>query len=132
MVVLFLITLILGLGAVFVAGGSSTNKLNAAARELSATIRHARTLSITGGQQKAVAIDIDAKRFGVEGSRSRVLTSGIDVKVIDPLYGEVHKGLYRIEMQPGGGMQGATIVLWNKKREVKVELDPVVGAAVIK
>jgi type II secretion system protein H len=131
MIVLFLITLILGLSAVFFAGSMPTNKLNAAARELSATIRHARSLSIMSGRQKTVAINIDAKRFGLEGSRYRDISSDIDIKVIDPLYGDIHNGTYRIEFQPGGA-QGGTIVLWNKKREVRVELDPVVGAAVIR
>ncbi len=132
MVVLFLTTLVLGLSAIFFAGTSPTSRLNAAARELSATMRYARSLSMNSGQRKTVALDIDAKRFGVEGGRSRELSSGIDMKVIDPLYGDVRRGVYRLEFEPDGGMPGGTVVLWNKKREVRIALDPVVGAAVIR
>ncbi len=131
-IVLFMITLILGLSAIFFAGTSPSNRINAAARDLSATLRYARNLSITSGQQKTIALNIDAKRFGFEGGRSRELSSGIDMKVIDPLYGDVHQGIYRIAFEPDGGMPGGTVVLWNKKREVRITLDPVIGAAVIK
>ena len=131
-IVLFLITLILGLSAVFFAGTLPTNRLNAAAREISATIRYARSLSMISGQHQTLAIDLGSKRYGIEGRGHKDIPSDIDIKVIDPLYGEMRNGSYRLEFQPSGGGQGGTIVLWNKKREIRIELDPVIGAAVIK
>ncbi len=131
-IVLLLISLILGLSAVFFANTLPASKLNAAVRELSATIRYARTLAITDGKLRTLNIDLDAKKYGIEGRGYKSIDSGITIMVLDPSAGEVRKGIQNIIFQASGGVEGGTIILGNDKKAIRIELDPVVGSFVIK
>lgn len=130
--VLFLISLILGLSTVFFANTMPTNRLNATAREISATIRYARTLARVNSERQTLTIDLDSKLYGIEGSASKNIPDDINIKIIDPLLGEVHNGKYSITFYETGGIEGGTIVLSTKKKTVNIELDPIVGSVVIK
>jgi len=131
-IVLFLISLILGLSTVFFSNILPSNRFNATIREISATIRHARALSQIYGETKIVTIDLDLKRYGMEGRGAKEIPTDINIKVIDPLSGEIHNGKYQFVLYPTGGIEGGTIVIWNSKRTVSIQPDPVVGAVVIK
>jgi general secretion pathway protein H len=130
--VLFLISLILGLSTVFFANTMPSNRLNATAREISATIRYARTLARVNGEMHTLTIDLDSKLYWIEGSTSKKIPDDINIKIIDPLLGEVHNGKYPITFYETGGIEGGTIVLSTKKKTVNIELDPIVGSVVIK
>lgn len=130
--VLFLISLILGLSTIFFANTMPSNRLNATAREISATIRYAKTLARVNSERHTLTIDLDSKLYGIDGSASKNIPDDINIKVIDPLLGEVHNGKYPITFYETGGIEGGTIVLFTKKKTVKIELDPVVGSVVIK
>ncbi len=132
MVVLFLITLMLGLSAVFFANTLPSHKLNATARELSATIRRARALSQIDGARQTLTINLDAKTYGIEGLGYKSIDPDITIKLLDPYAGESRKGTYHMIFQPAGGIQGETIILGTLKKEIRIELDPVVGSVVIK
>jgi len=129
--VLFLITLVTGLSSFFFVGSSSSSKLNATAREISAIIRHAGYLSRIKGEYKPVLIDLDSRRYGIEGHGYKAIPPGIGVKVIDPVSGKIGSGIYRPAFR-AGSMQSGTIILWNKTREVRIESDPVVGSVTVK
>lgn len=132
MVVFVLVTLILGLSAFFYSGTMPSGRLNAAAREITATIRHARSLSQIKAEKQVMTIDLDSRRYGIEGLGYKNIPSDTDIMVVDPLWGDVRNGIYRFVFRASGGVQGGTIVLWNKNREVKIYLDPVVGAAAVR
>ena len=132
MVVLFMITLILGLSTVFFAGTTAKRRLDAEAVGLFTTMRHARALSQMNGEGYAVAINLDSKEYGIEGRSSRKLPPDIGMKIIDPAGVERHNGEYRFEFQASGGVQGGTVVLENGKREIKIDPDPIVGAVMSK
>jgi len=131
-IVLFLITLILGLSTIFFANILPSNRLNATVRDISATIRQARTLTRTHGERQAVTIDLDSKKYGIEGRGVKDIPSDIYIKVIDPLSGEIYSGKYQIVLHATGSIEGGTIVLWNNKKTVSIQMDPVVGSVVIK
>jgi hypothetical protein len=131
-IVIFLISLILGLSTVLFSNILPSNRFNATVREISATIRHARSLSQIHGETKVVTIDLDLKRYGIEGRGDREIPPDINIEVIDPLSGEIHNGKYRLVLYPTGGIEGGTIVLWNSKKTVSIQPDPVVGSVVIK
>jgi prepilin-type N-terminal cleavage/methylation domain-containing protein len=131
-VVLFLMALIVGLSAVFFGNTLPSAKLNATGRELSATIRQARSLAQLNGASEAVLVNLDTRRYGIEGRGTRSIPPEIGIKVIDPLLGEVQAGTYRILFEATGGIEGATIDIWNRKRLLRIVTDPIVGTVTLK
>ena len=130
--VLFLITLILGLSAFFFTGFLTSAKFNAAGRELTATIRHARSLARMKMESQTVVIDLDSRAFGIEKGEWKYLPQDCLISIMDPLAGEIIRGRYPIVFQPAGGMGGGTIVLSRGKKVIRIELDPITGAAMIR
>ncbi len=131
-IVLFLMTLILGMATLFFANVLPSNRLNATVRSVSATIREARSLARIDGENQVVTIDFDSKKYGIEGRGSRDIPDDIYIKVLDPVAGEVQQGKYQFIFHPSGGIEGGTIVLWNAKKVVTIQPDPVAGSVVIK
>jgi prepilin-type N-terminal cleavage/methylation domain-containing protein len=132
LIVMSIITLMLSISTVYISSALPSSRFNSTARDMAATIRHAKYLLQKSGKKQVVTIDIDSKRYGIEGRGDKEIPEGIDLKVIDTFSGEVNEGIYRLIFSFSGGPGGGTIVLWNKKREVKIVIDPVVGATIIK
>jgi type II secretion system protein H len=131
-VVLFLIILIAGLAGVFFANNLSSSRLSATARELSATIRYARSLAQIRGERQTVTLDLDARVYTMTARGTRTIPAGITVKVIDPLLGEVHRDKYEIVLNDSGGVEGGTVVLSDGKRSMSIQPDPIVGTVIVK
>lgn len=131
-IVIFLITLMLGLSLPFFANSLPSGRLDATARGIAATIRHARTFSQANNEVTAMVIDLDSRHYGIEGQGSKAIPADINIKVIDSFSGEVHSGKYQITFQPLGGMDGGEIILWNAKKAVSINLDPIIGAVVVR
>jgi len=131
-IVLFLIALILGLSTILFVNILPSSRLNATAREMSATIRHAKHLALINGEKQTITINLDSGSYGMEGIVHKNIPSGITIKVIDPLLGEIRNGEYTIIFSATGGIEGGTIVLSTNKKTASIQLDPVVGSVVIK
>lgn len=131
-IVLFLITLMLGIAAVFFAGTTPSNRLNTTAREMSAAIRHANTLAKIHGEIKTIIIDLDAKQYGIERRRFKKIPQDISIRILDPFDGEIGSGKYRIVFHPAGSVESGRIVLYNDKRSISIDTDPIVGAVIIR
>lgn len=131
-IVLFLVTLILGLSTVFFAGFLPSAQLNATGREIAATIRHARSLARVNMEYTTVRIDLDNRTYGIEGQRTKDIPRDTRIRVIDPFYGEINRGKYPIVFHPVGGMGGGTIILSGGKKVIRIEMDPIMGAVLIK
>lgn len=132
LIVLFLATLILSLAAVFFANTLSSGRLNASARELSASIRHAKSLAQLKSERQTLTIDLDSKHYGIGGHGVNSIPRDIEVLVMDPFSGEIRNGKYNITFQPYGGVEGGTVILRSRKRTVSIQVDPVVGSIMIK
>jgi len=131
-VVLFLMALILSLSTLFFGNTLPSAKLSATGRELSATIRQARSLAQLNGTSQAVLVNLDTRRYGIEGRGARSIPPEIGIKVTDPLRGEVQGGIYRILFEATGGVEGAIIDLWNTKRIMRIVTDPIVGTVTLR
>jgi general secretion pathway protein H len=129
--VLSLITLILGLSSAFFLNALPSHRFNATVREISTMIRHARTLALVSGEKSIFTINLDSKQYGIDGLASKGLPPDVDIKVIDPVAGEIRSGTYQIYFPPSGGIEGGTIVLSRDKRSVSIQPDPVIGSVVI-
>jgi general secretion pathway protein H len=131
-IVLALVTLILGLSSVFIAGFLPAAKANAAGREISGMIRHARSLARLNMESRSVVIDLDNRTYGVEGLAMKSFPPEALIRVIDPLAGEIAGGKYPIVFSPAGDARGGTIILSWGKKVIRIELDPIVGAVLLK
>lgn len=131
-IVLFFITLITGLTTVYFSGGLSSARIDAAGREVLATMRYARSLARINHEEQIITIDIDARRYGIEGHKVNNISDDIRIKVVDPFSGEIVEGKYRLVYPAFGAVRSSTIVLWNNKKELSVYTDPVVGSVIIK
>lgn len=131
-IVMFVIGLTLSLSAVLFSNSLPSSKFSATTMEMAATIRHARALAQLRGEKQTLTIDMDAHKYGIDAMASKDIPPGISIKIVDPLQGDVQTGKYQLDFPPTGGTQGGTIVLWNSKKTVKIEIDPIVGAAVVK
>ncbi len=131
-IVIFLITLMVGLSAAFFANSLPSGRFHATAREIAATIRQARHLAQLNGEKQVVTIDMDSRSYGIETLGEKKLPSGIDIKVTDPLTGDITSGKYQITFYATGSAEGGTIVLWNSNQAAQIIIDPVAGAVIIK
>lgn len=131
LVILF-IALMLGLSSFIFAGSLSSSRLNATARELSASIKHARALTLMKGERHAVIIDLDAREYELTGRGSKKLPPDIAIRVIDPVSGEVRQGRYEFICHPAGFIEGGAIEISNAKGTLRIELDPVLGSVSIR
>lgn len=131
-IVIFLIALIFGISAVFFVNSLPAGKFNAAVRDISSSIRHARALAQINGTTQTVTIDLEAKKYGITGKELKPLPQHVLIKVLDPFSREVAEGQYAFHFGPSGSCDGGTIVVWNDKKMVSIVIDPVVGATVVK
>lgn len=129
---MFLVGLMLSLAGVLFSNTLPSSKFSATTREMAATIRHARTLAQLRGENQTVTIDMEARKYGIDNVTAKDIPPGISVKIIDPLLGDVQTGKYQFNFPPIGGIEGGTIVLWNSKKTARIEIDPIVGSAVVK
>ncbi|MBF0327662.1 MAG: prepilin-type N-terminal cleavage/methylation domain-containing protein [Nitrospirae bacterium] len=132
MIVLVLISLILGLSAALFTKTLGKSSMDATARDIIAAVRAARVLAQNNGVSQNIVFDLETKRYSIEGRSEKVLSSGIGIKIIDPLYGEVIKGKYSLTFHPGGAVEGGTIVLSDTNRRINIHMDPVIGAVEMK
>jgi type II secretion system protein H len=131
-IVLSLITLILGLSAFFFMGYLPASKMDATARELAGTIRQARSLARLNSERRVVMIDLDNRTYGMEGQGQKAFPPDVRVSVIDPADGETGHGKHPVVFNPSGGIEGGTILLSRGKKVIRIELDPVTGALLLR
>ncbi len=131
-IVMFLISLIAAVATVFFVNTLPAGKFNATAREVAVTIKHARALAQITGERQIVTIDLDAKRYGIEGRGERVIPPDTEIKVSDPFLGEVTNGKYHLVFYAGGRAEGGTVFLRNKNKSATIYMDPIVGSVLIK
>lgn len=132
LIVLFLITLMLGLSSVFFANTLPSGRFHATAREIAATIKHARSLAEIQGKDQTLLIDLDTKEYGIKGRKTMTVPDGVNIRIEDPVRGDIREGRYAFTFHSYGSAEGGTVVLWDDKRTVTISLDPVVGSIIIK
>jgi general secretion pathway protein H len=131
LVVLSLMTVVFGLAIPVYSRSLPGERLKAAAREIAGIVKHAGILARSEGTDKVLTIDMDAGSYWVDGIKTRILPSGVRIKVIDPFAGEQSKGRCEFSFQKEGGADGGTIIVYNGKKSITVDLDPIAGALVL-
>ncbi len=131
-IVLFLITLIIGLSTVIFANSLPSSKFNSIVREITSNIRYAKTSAKLKGENQIFYIDLDSRQYGTDGAPPKSLPPNINVKAVDPFLGEIYKGRYQAVFYSSGGLEGGTVIIFDNKRIATIYLDPVVGSIVVK
>lgn len=131
-VVLFLSSIIMGISLVFLAHFLPSNRLDATGRNISSTIKHARSLAQIQNENQTMVIDLDAKKYGIEGRGERDIPADVGIKIIGPVSEEILEGKYSFIFQATGNIEGGSIVLWNSKKSITIQTDPVLGSVSIK
>jgi prepilin-type N-terminal cleavage/methylation domain-containing protein len=129
-VVMLLITLILGLAATFFANTLPSSRFNAAVRDMTATIRQAGRLAQATGRTQKIIINLDSGAYGIEGRAEKNIPDKAHIMVLDALKGEVSSGEYSLIFHNTGAAEGGTLILWNEKKKVNINLDPIMGAVI--
>lgn len=128
-IVLFLVVLIVGMSSVFFSHFLPSVKFNAVGKEMVGMIRHARSLARMKMEAQTFVIDLDRKTYGIEGRPARLIPRESSIRVLDPFYGEIIQGKYAIVFNPTGNSGGGIIMLSLRKKLLKIEIDPITGAA---
>lgn len=131
-VVITLVTLVLGLTTLFFGNALPGARLNAAARELSATMRYARMLARNHGEMRTVNLDLDSRSYNIDQSEPKVLPDEVRIRVNDSIAGDISSGNYPVLFHESGVVEGGTITLYNSKKTINIELDPLIGSIIVK
>jgi len=131
LIVITLMTIILSLSIVLFANFLPSNRFKAVVRDVSTTFRHARALAQIHGERQTVIFDLDAGSYGIENRKMREIPPGIQIRIVDPIEGEVLNGAYRFRVNTVG-TDGGTIVLEDGKREARIQMDPILGVVLKK
>jgi len=131
-IVMVLMVLFLGLSGVHFANHLTSARLGATGRELAGLIRMARVEAMNKGQTQKVTIDLGRRTYGMEGAATRTIPEGISISVIDPVSGSLFQGKFDVAADASGSVGACEIILRNAKRTLRIEIDPVVGSAVVK
>ncbi len=127
--VLFLAGTVIGLSTIVMLGRALPSaKLNATAREISATLREARMLASVTGERQTVAVNLDYRTYGITGRKTKSIPRDTGIIVRDPFIGDVRNGVY---LFTSGGNEGGSIVLWSGRKSAVIRTDPVIGAVTI-
>ncbi len=136
--VLLLAGLLTALVVPSVSGMIESSRLRVGAAEVRATVTLARTLSASGGRERAVVFDVDRVEYGIAGEgRRRVLPDGVwirSIRVGDVLVDgdrlSAEPGVPRVRFFPDGSAEEAEVVLASTGGgQLTVKVDPLTGLA---
>lgn len=108
--------------------GTSSAELEAAARQLAAGLRQARSEAITRNRPYGLEIDVEARRFRLEdGGRSRAVSSDIDLDLYTARSERIDDARATIRFFPDGSSTGGRVGLRAGERAVAVDVDWLTG-----
>jgi prepilin-type N-terminal cleavage/methylation domain-containing protein len=132
MVVIFLMSLIVGITSVYFANFLPDVKFKAAARDLAATIKYAKNLASAKNETQTVNIDLDNKTYSVGESKTKTIPPELIVKFKETLTDSspVNEGKHNISYDATGGSNWDTIVLIRGQRTITIKSDPIMTAVI--
>ena len=131
-IVMVLILVVVGASTVYFANLLPSQELNATGREMSAMLRFARLLARNSGEPRTVIISLDTGSYGIPGVQTRKIPRGVSVRIVDQREGEITRGDYPVVFDESGGIPWGRITLTTGRKSINIELDPVIGAVVLR
>ena len=132
LIVLSIMAIIAGLVIPLVGGGVSSAELKAAAREVAAGLRLARSEAMASRRDTRLVLDMEQRRFQVEGDRRvHALPPKLDLKLYTAQSDLVSDRVGAIRFFPDGGSNGGRITLASGERKFDVDIDWLTGRVAI-
>ena len=133
MIVVFLMSLIVGISTIFFASTLPSAKHKAAARELVATIKYARHLAFVKNENQIISIDLDARNYFIKGRETKSIPSEISITVYDNNVNAnpVRKGKYIISYDTTAGSDWSSIDLTRGEKVITIKSDPIMVAGIV-
>jgi len=130
MIVVFLMSLIVGITTIFFANTLPAAKHKAAARELAATIKYAHHLAFAKNEKQVIDIDLDAKNYSIEGRGKKTIPSEVTITVYenDLNANPVKQGKYSISYDTTAGSDWSSIELARGEKIITIKSDPIMIA----
>jgi general secretion pathway protein H len=124
MLVLLLLGLVYGLAGPMLNGGSAGLEMKAAARQLAAGLRKARSVAVTERRDAWLSLDVEKRTFSVTGdAKTYTMHSRLDFTLYTAESEVVKDGIGNIHFFPDGSSTGGRITLGigGDKQEVDVD-----------
>jgi prepilin-type N-terminal cleavage/methylation domain-containing protein len=132
MVVVFLMSLIVGITTIYFANTLPSARHRATARELAATIKYARNLAYAKNEKQFINIDLDAKSYSLQGREAKSIDRSIALTVYEANANTdaIRNGKYIISYDTSGGSDWSSIALTRGERVITIKADPIMVASV--
>jgi general secretion pathway protein H len=132
LIVLSLMALVSAIVLPLFGSGVSTSELKAAARELAAGLRLARSDALAKRQETRVLLDLEHKTFRIErDARTHALPNQIELKLFTAQSDLVSETSGAIRFYPDGGSNGGRVTLAAGERKYDVDVDWLTGRVAI-
>jgi general secretion pathway protein H len=132
LVVLMLMSLIAAMAVPFIGGGVSGTDLKAAAREVAAGLRFARSDAVAGRRETRLVLDLEQRTFRIDGdARLHTLPKLADLKLFTAQRDLVDAKTGAIRFFPDGGSNGGRITIAAGERKYEVDVDWLTGRVAI-
>ena len=113
----------------------SSSKIRAAARQLSATVKYAKSYAQLKDKEQTIVIDLDERRYWLKGDRKRKAEMPENVRMLVGLAGGAfhEEGKWEIHFFAEGGINSdiEAVLLSNGTLIFRIELDPIIGSSVV-
>ncbi|MEO8536295.1 MAG: GspH/FimT family pseudopilin [Betaproteobacteria bacterium] len=132
LIVIALMAIVAGFVVPMFGGPVSTSELRAAARQLAAGLRLARSEAVSQRRETFLVVDVAGKRFKVDReAREHALPSRVDLKLFTAQNDLVDQSVGSIRFFPDGGSNGGRITVASGARKFDVDVDWLTGRVAI-
>lgn len=128
MLVLLLLGLVYGLAGPMLSGGSVGLEMKAAARQLAAGLRKARSVAITERRESVLSLDLDARTFSVSSDpKTYTLSKRLELSLFTAQSEVVREQVGAIRFFADGSSTGGRIRLGSGEGKLEVDVDWLTG-----
>jgi general secretion pathway protein H len=127
-VVMAVLALIYGVLSVTMTGGRSTLEMQAAARDMAAGLKKARSEAISSNLDIGFFVDVEERRYGIEDrDDAKRMPEGVDVVLHTAEEELASESVGAIRFFPDGSSSGGSIVLSADNQKFEVSVDWLTG-----
>jgi general secretion pathway protein H len=132
LLVLLLLGLAYGLAGPMLGSGSTGLELKAAARQLAAGLRKARSIAITERREAVMSVDVAARSFSVTGDpRTYTLPQRLELALFTAESELIHDKTGNIRFFPDGSSTGGRVTVAVGEAKQMVDVDWITGRVAI-
>jgi general secretion pathway protein H len=121
-VVMVLIALATGLGAMVIGGAMPGQQLRGAAKEIAGQLRFTRAQAIATGTEQVFELDVIGKRWRAAGERDGELPDDIELRVITARGESPAQDVAAVRFFPDGAATGGRIILKYEEAAWRVDV----------